>query len=203
VLGGTFDPVHNGHLAIAGESVRKLGLEKVLFVPARRQPLKDREDVETVENRLNMVSLAIENIPQYELSTIETDSAGPSYTVDTLSILKKQYNDGAELYFILGWDSLEEMPLWKKPQEIIQLCRIAAFTRSTVPPPAVEKLDKLVPGLAGRLILIEIEPVDISSTDIRRRLRRGLSIHGMVPQKVEDYIKKHELYVGSTEPGAP
>lgn len=193
VLGGTFDPIHKGHLAIAGESLKRLSLDKVLFVLARQQPLKDRDDIATVENRVEMILLAIEEFPQFELSTVEIDGAGPSYTINTLSILKKQC-DHAELYFILGWDSLEELPRWKKPEEIIKLCRIAALTRSTVSPPVVNDLDGVIPGLSKRLILIDIAPVDVSSTDIRRRLRQGLSIHGMVPPQVEDYILSHELY---------
>jgi nicotinate-nucleotide adenylyltransferase len=193
VLGGTFDPIHNGHLAIAGEAFNKLSLDRVLFVPARRQPLKDRYDIESVENRIDMILLAIKDFPQFELSTVETDGEGPNYTVDTLRILKQQYN-GVELYFILGWDSLEELPRWKQPEEIIKLCRIVALTRSTVPAPQVKKLDEIIPGLSQRLILLDMAPVDISSTDIRRRLSRGLSIHGMVPQQVEDYIINQGLY---------
>jgi nicotinate-nucleotide adenylyltransferase len=125
---------------------------------------------------------------------VETDINGPSYTVDTLSALKKQYGDDTDLYFIMGWDSLEEMPQWKKPQEIMKLCRVVAFTRNMVSPPAAKELDKMITGLAEKLILIDIPPIDISSTDIRRRLRQGFSIHGMVPQKVEDYIISHGLY---------
>jgi nicotinate-nucleotide adenylyltransferase len=195
ILGGTFDPFHNGHLAIAGESVKRLGLEKVLFIPAGYQPLKQMGNVETVENRLNMVSLSIEHIPYFELSTIETDANRPSYTVDTLKILKKQFQRNIDLYFILGWDSLEELPLWKNPREVIELCHIVAFTRINVAPPDVEQLDRQIPGLQERLIMIEMEPIDISSTDIRRRLSQGLSIHGLVPQKVEDYIISHRLYI--------
>jgi nicotinate-nucleotide adenylyltransferase len=193
VLGGTFDPVHSGHLAIAGEALNKLSLDKVLFVPARHQPLKERDGIAPVENRLEMLSLAIKNFPQFELSTVETDSKGPNYTVDTLSRLQQQYSD-AELYFILGWDSLEELPRWKQPQEIIKLCRIVALTRSTVPAPQVKKLDEIIPGLSQRLILLDMVPVDISSTDIRSRRRRGLSIRGMVPPQVEDYINTQGLY---------
>ena len=193
LLGGTFDPIHNGHLAIAREALERLKLDKVLFIPARQQPLKDRADVETVENRLNMVTLAIKDIPQFELSTVETENEGPNYTVDTLRILKKKYSD-AELYFIIGWDSLEELPRWKQPEEIIKLCRIVALTRNTVPEPGVTELDIIIPGLYRRLIMLDMAPVDISSTDIRGRRCQGLSIRGMVPTRVEDYIIQHGLY---------
>jgi len=193
VLGGTFDPIHNGHLAIAGEALNKLSLDRVLFVPARQQPLKDRDDIESVENRLNMILLAIRDFPQFELSTVETDSTGPNYTVDTLGILKKQYND-VELYFILGWDSLEELSRWKQPEQIIKFCRIVALTRSAVDAPQITELDRVIPGLSQRLIMLDMAPVDISSTDIRRRRRQGLSIHGIVSQQVEDYIIQHGLY---------
>jgi nicotinate-nucleotide adenylyltransferase len=193
VLGGTFDPIHNGHLAIAGEALNKLSLDKVLFVPARQQPLKDRDDITPVENRLRMISLAIKDFPQFALSTVETDRKGPDYTVDTLRILKQQYSD-AELYFILGWDSLEELPRWKQPEQIIKLCRIVALTRSTVSRPEIKKLDSEIPGLSQRLVMLDMAPVDISSSDIRHGLRRGLSIQGMVPQGVEDYIIKQGLY---------
>jgi nicotinate-nucleotide adenylyltransferase len=193
VLGGTFDPIHNGHLTIAREACNKLSLDKVLFVPARQQPLKDRDDVAPVGNRLKMIALAIKDFPQFELSTVETEAKGPNYTVDTLRRLKQQYND-AELYFILGWDSLEELPRWKQPQEIIKLCRIVALTRSTVPAPEIKKLDDRIPGLSQRLVMLDMAPVNISSTDIRSRLHRGLPIHDMVSPQVEEYILRYELY---------
>jgi nicotinate-nucleotide adenylyltransferase len=193
VLGGTFDPIHNGHLAIAGEALNKLSLDKVLFVPARQQPLKDRDDVASVENRTKMISLAIKDFPQFALSTVETDSRGPNYTVDTLGKLQQQYSD-AELYFILGWDSLEELPRWKRPDEIIRLCRIVALTRNTVAVPQLKELEGVIPGLSQRLVLLDMAPVNISSTDIRSRLRAGLSIEGMVPPEVKEYIISHQLY---------
>lgn len=193
VLGGTFDPVHNGHIAIANEALSRPGLDRVLFVPASHQPLKDRVDIAPAVHRLNMVALAIEGNSRFELSTIEIDRA-LSYTVDTLHVLEQQYRGKADLYFILGWDSLVEMPRWKTPQQIIKLCKIIAFTRSTVITPDLGQLEKKIPGITDRLILVDIPPIDISSTDIRLRIKQGMPIHGMVPPKVEEYIKQNDLY---------
>jgi nicotinate-nucleotide adenylyltransferase len=195
VLGGTFDPVHNGHLAIARQAKRKLSLSRVLFVPAGQPWLKvDDREITNAQHRVNMVELAINNIPYFELTRYEIDHQGPSYTVDTMIELRKGLGSDIELYLILGWDSLIELPKWHKPAELIKLCKLAAITRGLNRPPTLDALEKEVPGIKQSTILLNMKPIDISSTDIRNRVARGLSIKGLVPEAVADYIQEQKLY---------
>jgi nicotinate-nucleotide adenylyltransferase len=194
VLGGTFDPIHNGHLAIARYAEEKLDLQKVLFVPAHQSPLKHRPDISSVETRLEMVRLAIKGVEGFELSTIEIDRPAPSYTVDTLSALKKQLGRSVNLFFILGWDSLAEISQWKQPEKLIKLCKLAAVVRKTVDRVDLTELERTVPGIISMTVFLDMPPVNISSTEIRKRVGEGLSINGMVPDGVEEYIEKKKLY---------
>ena len=194
VLGGTFDPVHNGHIAIASKAMDSLALGKVLFIPALEPPLKNRPDVMPVSYRLEMLRLAIANKSQFEISTVDVARPGPSYTVDTLLILRQQYGRRAHLFFIMGWDSLIELPEWKQPQKLIKLCKLVALTRNSAGKPDMRMLEAAVPGLTARTIFLDIPPIDISSTDIRNRVANGISVHGLVPDEVERYIKRNRLY---------
>ena len=195
ILGGTFDPVHCGHLAIAKEAKKKLGLRRVLFVPAGRPWLKvnDRE-ITDVKHRVKMVELAIESIPYFELSSIEIERPGPSYTVDTVTELKKRIGSDTEFFLLLGWDSLIELPKWHNPAELIKICRLAAFTRVMTDPPDLNALEKELPGIKKSTMLLDMKPVDISSSDIRNRVARGLPVKGLVPDAVAAYIREQKLY---------
>ena len=195
ILGGTFDPVHCGHLAIAKEAKKKLGLRRVLFVPAGRPWLKvnDRE-ITDVKHRVKMVELAIESIPYFELSSIEIERPGPSYTVDTVTELKKRIGSDTEFFLLLGWDSLIELPKWHNPAELIKICRLAAFTRVMTDPPDLNALEKELPGIKKSTMLLDMKPVDISSSDIRNRIARGLPVKGLVPDAVAAYIQEQTLY---------
>ena len=195
ILGGTFDPVHCGHLAIAKEAKKKLGLRRVLFVPAGRPWLKvnDRE-ITDVKHRVKMVELAIESIPYFELSSIEIERPGPSYTVDTVTELKKRIGSDTEFFLLLGWDSLIELPKWHNPAELIKICRLAAFTRVMTDPPDLNALEKELPGIKKSTMLLDMKPVDISSSDIRNRIARGLPVKGLVPDAVAAYIREQKLY---------
>jgi nicotinate-nucleotide adenylyltransferase len=195
VLGGTFDPVHNGHLEIAQQAMYRLGLSKVLFVPANEPPLKGRPDVLPAEHRVKMVERAVQDRYGLDISKVELEREGPSYTVDTLNILKGELNSRDEIYFILGWDSLLELPQWKDPEEVVKLCRLVAFPRPAVEKPDLKKLEGLIPGLYRRLIMLQIPPIAINSTDIRSRVAQGLSIKGLVPQSVLQYINDNGLYL--------
>jgi nicotinate-nucleotide adenylyltransferase len=194
ILGGTFDPPHNGHLAIADNALQKLALKKIIFIPSHRTPLKNRPDISPVEDRWKMLQAAIDGRPDLEISDIELYRPGPSYTIDTLKLLKSGLQPGDEVYFLMGWDSFNDLPRWKQAPELVKLCTIVAFTRPNISEPDMGKLEKRIPGLFGRYILIDMPPVDISSTAIRERIEKGRSIKGLVPEAVEKYIFSHNLY---------
>jgi len=193
VLGGTFDPIHVGHLAAAEEVRVRLDLERVVFVPAGLPPHKLHLSVTATEHRLNMVQLAIAGNPNFVLSRVDIDRFGPSYTVDTVKLLRDEFGPEAELYLIMGSDSLAEFLTWHKPERVIRLCRIVALTR---PGHRVdlEDLNRLLPGAIARVQLLEMPLLEISSTDLQRRVRMGLSIKYLVPPAVEAYIRQRGLY---------
>jgi nicotinate-nucleotide adenylyltransferase len=192
VLGGTFDPIHIGHLIIAEEARVKLGLSKVLFVPAGQPWLKQDRDITAAVHRIEMVRRAIADNPYFELSTLEVERSGPSYTVDTLTMLHKQLGGRTSLFFILGRDTLAELPLWKEPQKVVQLCRLV------VPPRLgsrdLRHLETTLPGLLDKVIQLAMPVIGISSSEIRRRIAQGLSIRYLVPPEVEKYITEHRVY---------
>ena len=192
VLGGTFDPVHIGHLIVAEEARLTLGLSKVLFVPAGQPWLKQDRSIAPAVHRVEMVRRAIAGNPFFEISTLEVERAGPSYTVDTLTMLGKQLGSRASLFFILGRDTLAELPLWKEPQKVVQLCRLV------VPPRLgsrdLKHLEKAIPGLLERIIQLDMPVIGISSSEIRQRIAQGLPIRYLVPPAVEKYITEHRMY---------
>jgi len=194
VLGGTFDPVHLGHLKIAETALKQLELGRVLFLPAGQPWLKTERDITPAAHRKAMVEIAIADHKKFELSTIELERKGATYTVDTLEFIHRTIDDATEIYFLLGWDSLIQFPQWKQPDRIVELCRIVAFTRSRMEPPDLLELEKKVPGITRSTTILDIPPIDISSSDIRDRISRGLPVKNMVPGSVEEYIKAHRLY---------
>lgn len=194
VLGGTFDPVHNAHLAIADEARLQLELDEVVLVPAGQPWMKSREVIAAAEHRVAMLRLAIAGKFGFRLSTIEIDRPGPSYTVDTLLKLNNEYVELAELYFIMGWDNLPDLSRWKEPSRIIELCHLVALPRPGYSLPDLDALDEKIPGLLKRVIIMERPEMDISATEIRERVAKGLDISKLVPEAVEVYIKQHHLY---------
>lgn len=196
VLGGTFDPIHLGHLAIAEEARKRLKLDIVLFIPAGQPWMKTGSALTPVEHRVEMVRLAIAGRPYFKLSMLEVDRTGPTYTVDTLVELRKGLNEEDELFFILGVGSLKELPRWHEPARIIALCRLVVAPRPGYPQPDLKALEAKIPGLSRRVILLTGPLVDISATDIRERVAGGISISRLVPETVERYIKEHGLYTG-------
>jgi nicotinate-nucleotide adenylyltransferase len=194
ILGGTFDPVHCGHLAIAKEAMTSLELSEVYFVPAARTPLKEGNNILSAADRVEMVRLAIAGRPYFKLSMVEIDRPGTSYTVDTISQLKNELGLQNELYFILGMDGLAQLPRWKDPARIVQMCRLVAFPRPGYRIPDLNSLDAVIPGLSQRLVILDKPLVDISATEIREKSLRGLPVDDLVPAPVAEYIKKHKLY---------
>jgi len=192
VLGGTFDPIHIGHLVVGEEARIKLGLSEVLFVPAGQPWLKLDRNITPAVHRAEMVRRAIADNPYFRLSTLEMDRPGPSYTVDTLTMLRKQLGSGASFFFILGRDTLAELPLWKEPQKVVQLCRLV------VPPRLgsrdLKHLEKAIPGLLDKVVQLDMPVIGISSSEIRQRVTQGLSIRYLVPHEVEKYITEQKVY---------
>ncbi|UCG10374.1 MAG: nicotinate-nucleotide adenylyltransferase [Dehalococcoidia bacterium] len=195
VLGGTFDPVHLAHLAVAKAVKAELGLSEVIFVPAGQPWLKADNYISAAEHRVQMVRLAIAGKSYFRLSTVEIDRPGPSYTVDTMAELREQIGAEDELYFILGWDNLAELPRWREPARLIKLCYLVAVPRPGYPVPDLKKLEGKIPGIARRVIVMDKPQLDISATEIRKRLTRGKPINDLVPEAVAEYIKRHGLYI--------
>jgi len=186
IFGGTFDPIHHGHL-ITAQSVREIRkLDKIIFIPAYISPHKSEVKTSSAENRLNMIKLAIEGIRFFEYSDIEIRKGGVSFTVDTLRELKNIYE---ELEFIIGYDNIFKFHSWKNPDEIIELAKIIVLKRKSSHPP--EFKDKYY----NRAVFVQTRGIEISATDLRERVKKGLPINFLVPPKVLEYIYNHKLYV--------
>lgn len=195
VLGGTFDPIHYGHLVAAQEAASALGLERVLFVPTRQNPLKTGGPISGVEHRLEMLRWAIEDNPGFELSAIELERPGPSYTVDTLRELQHRY-EKEELFLIVGMDALADLPTWHDPGGILRVAAIVGVTRYGWNAVDLGWLEAAVPEAVGRVQVLPIPGLDISSTELRERIAAGRSIRYLVPDGVIAYIQEQRLYQG-------
>ncbi|MFC2003257.1 nicotinate-nucleotide adenylyltransferase [Chloroflexota bacterium] len=195
VMGGTFDPIHNGHIAVAEEARTRANLAEVLFIPAGQPWLKEDRTITAAKRRLEMVRLAIADRPYFKLSTIEIERPGSTYTVDTMAQLQAQLGDRDELFFIMGWDDLAQLPQWCEPSQLVQLCHLMVAPRPGYRPPDLKSLEGVVSGLSQRVMLMDKPEIDISASEIRDRVARGLSIRHLVPEPVNRYIKEHKLYV--------
>ncbi|MEO8193656.1 MAG: nicotinate-nucleotide adenylyltransferase [Gemmatimonadales bacterium] len=183
VLGGSFNPPHVGHLLIAGDAHEALGLDRLLIVPAAANPLKASDaNVPTASQRLEMVRRAFADDPRFEVSSMEIERGGLSYTVDTLEALSEQH-EGAELLLLLGMDSLRTLERWKRPERIRELATLAVLTRG-------DDSETLPEGVEH----VTTRRVDVSSSEIRARLAAGKSIKGFVAESVERYISAAKLY---------
>jgi len=195
VLGGTFDPIHIGHLILAEEVRAKLNLAEILFVPAGQPWLKVGSPISPAEHRVEMVRLAIADKPYFKLSTMEIERAGPTYTVDTIAELKAQLGTEDELFFIIGWDNLAELPRWRQSSRLITMCCLVAVPRPGYPLPDLKALEASIPGLSQRVTLMDKPEVDISASVIRDRVTQGLSIRHLVPESIDEYIRQHKIYL--------
>jgi nicotinate-nucleotide adenylyltransferase len=197
ILGGTFDPIHMGHLIVAEDIRQKMGLGEVLFIPAGRPwlKIKERKPVSQAEHRLAMVKLAIASNPCFKVSTIEIDRLGLSYSIDTVLELKTKLGAGAEIYFIVGPDALAEFSLWKEPARLVGICQVVGIGRPGHAQPDLRSLEASVPGASRLIMLIDVPQIDISASEIRTRVAQGLSIRYLVPEAVEKYIAEHKLYL--------
>ena len=199
IIGGTFDPVHYAHLAIAEEVYCALKLTRVFFVPAGQPPHKPEQRITQARHRVAMLELAIGANPHFALSLVDVQRAGPSYTVDTLRLLRAEWGPGADLYFVIGSDSLQDLPTWYDPAGILAQVTIVALLRPGYGETAAERaqLSKRLPGLEQRLIFLKGPRLDISSTELRRRVAAGRPIRYQTPDVVEEYIRRHGLYQGA------
>ncbi len=199
VLGGSFNPIHIGHLIVAEEVYWRHGLSGVIFVPAHIPPHKGAEELAEAHHRYEMVKLAIKGNEHFAVSDIEIARGGKSYTVETVELLSNKYGKDCELYLIIGTDTLQELPTWKEIQRLVGLCRMVVVNR---PGAGLNGFAQLTPLLGEetlgemRKLAVQIPPIGISSTEIRARLRSGRNIKYLVPPSVEEYISKKRLYTG-------
>lgn len=194
LMGGTFDPIHYGHLILAEQAWEQFELDKVLFMTAADPPHKVGVEITPVEHRHKMACLAVEDNDHFKCSTIEMERHGPSYTIDTIKHIKGMYGDSAHVYVLLGADEAQTLMSWRDPWGIQELATIVVANR---PRYAGEKIFEDLPAdFARRLVPLEMPGVDISATDLRERVHQGRSIKYLVPDAVERYIMKSGLYRG-------
>jgi nicotinate-nucleotide adenylyltransferase len=209
VLGGTFDPVHLGHLALARFVRRRLELDKFLFIPAARPPHKARGGLTPFAIRQEMLRLALQDEPEFMLSALEEARRGPSYSVDTLRELRRLHGSGVSFFFVVGLDAFLELNTWKNYRDLPRLTNLVVIDRADYPLDlAAATIEELGPyrfdpecscwvasGLPGRIYLLTMEPVEISSTMVRRKVAAGASLQGLVPPAVARCIQAHRLYL--------
>lgn len=195
VMGGTFDPIHYGHLVAAEAARSEFGLEKVIFIPAGRPPHKQSQTITDPEHRYRMTVLATSSNHSFEVSRLEVDKVGLTYTYDTIKDLKRLYGEDCAIYFITGADSVLELLTWYKIQELLTLCKFIAVTRPGFDNKDLEqKIEEISSKYDGEIICIEMPLLAISSTDIKKRLRNGKPIKYLLPEAVEKYIGENGLY---------
>ncbi|NLE76629.1 MAG: nicotinate-nucleotide adenylyltransferase [Chloroflexi bacterium] len=203
LLGGSFDPIHYGHLILAEEARHSLSLDRVVFVPAGQPPHKRGRVLSASQHRLAMTERAIASEPAFVASRLDLDRPGPHYTVDLVRLFLGQAASGAELFFLMGADSLEDLLTWRDPAGLLALCQVAAFSRPGHLPDT-EWLAQRLPAVRERVRVIPMPLIGISASDIRQRVRQGRPIRYLLPEAVRDYIVAEGLYLGKVEePGDP
>jgi len=194
ILGGTFDPIHNGHLALAQSVQQALKLDQVLFAPAGEPPHKRGMPITPALQRLKMVELALAGQPGFAVSRVDLDRPGPHYTVETVALLRAEYHLAAEAcFFIIGSDSLAALPTWHEPERLLSLCRLAVIHRPGYRPRLTD-LAALWPNLSAKITWVEMPTNFISSTRLRRQIEWGEDVTGLIPPAVLAYIRQLGLY---------
>jgi nicotinate-nucleotide adenylyltransferase len=197
VMGGTFDPIHHGHLVAAEEARWQFDLDRVVFLPTG-QPWQKPVGVSPAEDRYRMAAIATASNPAFTVSRLEIDHPGPTYTVDSLRRLRAEQPEGTRLFFITGADAVLQLLTWKDPDQVLALAEFLAATR---PGFDLDSLVDQVPGAAGRVHRMDIPALAISGSDLRGRVARGAPIRYLVPDEVARYISEHGLYRDPTGPG--
>lgn len=197
LFGGTFDPIHKGHIEVAESAAQKIGADKIIFIPARRSPHKNKQPVATDIDRIAMLKLAVEGKKSFHTSNVELNRAEPSYTIDTIKQLRQKFGADCEFYWLIGADMLKDLPLWYKVNELLKECNVCVMNRGGFDKPdfdgiiglSEENIEKL------RRNMIETPLIEISSTEIRKRLLQGEDVSPFLPTNVLDYIKRRRLYM--------
>jgi len=215
ILGGTFDPIHHGHMIIAQEAMINLGLDQVVFMPAGDPWMKQGQSISAAQHRLTMTRLAVAEHPGFRASAMEVRRPGPSYTIDTLRELRQGPGADSRLHLLVGSDAYREMHKWREPDKISELCTLVVFSRpggdSLEFPPASDEFCRLCngshhwfwresPESDENLVHLQGPMIDISGSEIRRRVAHGLPIRYQVPQTVEAYIASNNLYQSDQYP---
>ncbi|HZY88045.1 MAG TPA: nicotinate-nucleotide adenylyltransferase [Gemmataceae bacterium] len=195
VFGGTFDPVHTGHLILAEQCREQGRLDEVWFVPAPRPPQKDETVLTRFEQRVEMLALATAGNPAFKIDELEKDRSGPSYTVDTLAELRRRH-PGHEFFLLVGSDTLADLPLWHEPRRLLELAGLLVMARPGNPVLSADELRQRLgpPAPPLRLEVVQTPLIDISSRDLRRRARAGRSLRYFLPRAVECYVRDKRLY---------
>ena len=196
IMGGTFNPIHKGHLALARAAEEQYALDQIVFIPSGNPPHKEPTDVIDKEDRFRMVKLAIRGKKNYLASRLELDRPGLSFAVDTFTALKRKYGKAAKLFYVMGLDSINEILDWRKPLELFKLCEFIVGTRPGTRIRAFRRLVKFPPlqKEADKIHLMELKE-NISASEIRERLKAGKSVSQLVPKTVEHYIRQKGLYL--------
>lgn len=194
IYGGTFDPVHYGHLVLAETCREVLKLDEVRFVPAATPPHKPNQKISDEHARADMLGLAVSGNPEFVVDRRELKRKGPSFTVTTLMEFKSEFPD-AELYFLVGADSLRDLLTWREPERITQLAKLVACNRPGLPALERSQIETWIGSeLAGRIETVQIPGTDISASELRNRFRAGRSVRFLVPRAVETFAIEHKLY---------
>lgn len=193
VFGGTFDPPHIGHLILAAESSHQLGLDRLLWVLTPVSPFKDAREITPLEQRLSMLQFALADNPDFELSRIELDSPGPYYTVDTIRKLANEHSS-VEIILVIGGDSLRDLPRWHRPADLVAACHEIGVMRRPGDSVDLSALERQIPGTQAKVRFVDAPLLEISSSDIRRRIHENLPFRYYLSPSVYKYILKNELY---------
>ena len=203
LFGGTFDPIHLGHTTVAADAARHIGAEKIIFVPAKRSPLKGFFPKAGDNERFAMIALAIGDNKKFQASDCELKKPEPSYTLETVRQFQADYGSGTSIYWLIGADSIDELQLWYGIAELIDECNLSTMFRAGCKPPNFAKFaDIWVPDRVEKLQrnVIQTPLIDISSTEIRSRLANGYDVTNVLSPLVADYIHKHGLYQSKVKP---
>ena len=194
VFGGTFDPIHIGHLILAAEARHQLQLDQIVLAPAGDPPHKPDSPISPLHHRLAMCRLAVADDNEISISLIDAERPGPHYTSDMMRLFREMVGAEVELYFLMGLDSLRDLPTWHEPGWLVHNCRLAALRRHDVEIDW-EGLEEELPGVRERVIVLDMPELDVASSSLRERIRTGQPIRYQVPRAVERYIREQGLYL--------